>query len=177
MARLTRGDWCSLGLAGLREGGEAAIGLDAITARAERSRGSFYHHFESHSDFVEAISADWRERSIGDLSAAAAREAPEMSAPIAVVAAMADRRLERALRCLALRAPAVAADIAAVDTARLDLLRALQASPESDAAADYALIEYASLIGLQTLTPDASEGRIAALGALTAEMIAAHWNE
>ncbi|MEO1086647.1 MAG: alpha/beta family hydrolase, partial [Acidobacteriota bacterium] len=66
---------------------------------------------------------------------------------------------------------------AAVDAARIAYLRSLQADPESDAAADYALIEYAVFLGVIALSPDIPPDRAERLGRLTAEMIETHWNE
>lgn len=176
---MRRRDWLALGLEAVKEGGEDAIRLEAITARAGRTRGSFYHHFETHGDFVAGMVALWRARHTEDLIAAA-ESAPSDAARtrgLNALAATLDHRLDLAIRALASGDAGLAAAVAAVDAARTGYLRTLQADPESDAAGDYAAIEYAAFVGFQTITPEMAPARAEALGALISDMIAAHWNE
>lgn len=177
MARMGREDWLVLGLEALSDSGEAAVTLDAITARAGKTKGAFYHHFKDHDDFIDGVMGLWRTR-YTDALITAAEAAPdsERGAALNSLAAMLDHRVELAIRRLAVK-NAVAADaLRRADGARIAYLKSLQADPESDAAADYALIEYSVFIGMQSLMPEAMR-TAERLGALTAEMIAAHWNE
>lgn len=158
---MSRAHWLELGLTALSEGGPGAITLDALTARAGRTRGSFYHHFRDQEDFIAGVLSAWRERSF--LS-------PGGETPFDAL----DPALETAVRRLT---GAQAAEIvAAVDAARIRQLRDLHAAPASPAAADYAEIFYAVYLGLLTLDGGAPD-RAGALLSLTGEMIEAHWNE
>ncbi|MEM8751757.1 MAG: TetR family transcriptional regulator [Pseudomonadota bacterium] len=176
MARMGREDWAALGLAALREGGAGAIRLEAVTERAGKTRGSFYHHFESHDAFVAAMLALWRERQT-EAPIAEADAAPDPAAALNALAARLDLALERAVRRLAAEREDWAAEVAAVDAARIDRLRKLRPDPEGAAARDYATLEYAAFVGLAELAPDAPPERLEALGRLMDEMIEAHWNE
>lgn len=161
MARYSREDWLALGRAALSKTGPAALTVEALTARGGKTRGSFYHHFPAHGDFVAALAADWRR-------GAGARDAPPPDAE--------ERAIERGLRRLAETAPPVRAEIETADAARLVRLRDAQADPASPAAADYALIAHAVRLGLLA-NPVAASEQIDGLIRLVDEMIAAHWNE
>lgn len=177
MARMSRDAWLKLGLDALAADGEAAVTLDAITERADKTKGSFYHHFKTHDDFIEGMMASWRARYTDDLIAATAEGATaERGAALNSLAAVLDHRLELAIRRLSVR-NAIAADaLRRVDGARIAYLKSLQADPESEISSDYALIEYAVFLGIQALMPEGVR-TAERLGALTAEMINVHWNE
>lgn len=179
MARFGRDDWLRLGLAALADGGEPGLRLEAITGRAGKTRGSFYHHFETHDDFIAALVSAWKTQNTDALIAEAEGEdtAVASARKLNALAAGLDHRLDRAVRRLSARHPAAAEAVATVDAARIAYLRQLQADPASEASADYALIEYAVFVGIQTILPDSQPARLEALGRLTTDMIAVHWNE
>lgn len=152
---MTREDWLRLGLDALAEGGPSALVLEALTKRAGRTKGSFYHHFRDHRDFILALLALWRART--DLPLDALNPA-----------------LERAIR--GLEGAETAALIAAVDAERIERLRRRQAAPDNPAAADYATLFYAAYLGALFL-PGTSSARSASLLALAGEMIEAHWHD
>lgn len=156
MARMTKAGWIALGRAALAEAGPGALTVEALTARAGKTRGSFYHHFAAHGDFLAALARDWRES-----------PGPDDAVALAV---------ERGLRALARGDAAVAAGIAAADADRLARLRAAEADPDSAAAADYAAIRQALRIGLVG-DPAIGPERMARLLRLADEMIETHWHE
>ena len=177
MARLGPDEWIALGLAALSDGGEDAIGLDAITTRAGKTKGSFYHHFRNHDDFLGRVLVEWKQRFTDDLiEATKDGSKSDRGAALNALATALDHRLELSIRRLAVRNETAARTLRQVDGIRIAYLKSLQADPESDAAADYALIEYAVFVGMQSLMPTAVR-TAERLGGLTAEMIAAHWNE
>lgn len=179
MARMGKDDWLLLGLNALAESGEAALRIDAITVRAGKTRGSFYHHFATHDAFIDGMMKLWRDQNTTALiEAAAAEETMQIAAAtLSRMASVLDHKREQAIRRLSASNETARAAVAKVDAERLAFLRTLQADPESDAAADYALIEYAVFIGVQALLPDATTDRLLAISALTSDMIATHWNE
>lgn len=174
---LTRDDWIALGLAALRDEGPAALALNALTEQAGATRGSFYHHFADQPDFLESLVERWAAASETRLAAALAPPPDARPAPPVALLSVIDPALEAAIRALALAHPALRPAIVAADAARIRLLAAAQSDPASDAAQDYARIEYAAALGLGALglrTPAAETLRLASL---TADLVAAHWNE
>ncbi|MEX2520988.1 MAG: TetR/AcrR family transcriptional regulator [Paracoccaceae bacterium] len=160
MARLTKDDWLALGLTALAEVGAEALTIEGLTARAQKTRGSFYHHFDDREAFVVGVLEVWRRQTERLLSS-----------PDATLGDL-DLNLERAVR----RVKGAGPIVAAVDAARLARLREAQADPESPAAADYAQIAYSVFLGV-VAAPAIDAPRARALMRLTREMIAAHWNE
>lgn len=179
VARLNKSDWVQIGLNALRDGGEASLRLEAICDAAGKTRGSFYHHFETHETFVGAVLSRWRADNTDDVieASASAETIEARSDALTLLASTLDHRLELSIRRMAASNSAAADAVAAVDRRRIEYLRTLQADPVSDAAADYALLEYAVFVGLQAINPDIEPARAQALGNLTSDMIAAHWNE
>lgn len=117
MARFGRAEWLAIGRDALREGGPEALTIEALTRRAGKTRGSFYHHFPDHAGFARTLA-----------EAAAGTD---------------DLKLERALRRLPEAAPA----LAAADAARLARFRAVQPDPDGEAALAYAEIMLAVRLG------------------------------
>ena len=147
MARLGRKDWLALGRAALEEEGSSGLTVKALTRRAGRTRGSFYHHFESQGAFLRALAEDWS-ASGGD-----------------------GLKTERGLRAI----PEAAEAVAAADAARLARVRAALPVPGAEGEA-YAEIALALRLGA-LLMPAMNEARLAELQALLAAMVEAHWHE
>lgn len=160
MARMGRDHWLALGLSALMEAGPEAMTIEALTARAGKTRGSFYHHFPDRDGFVDGILDLWRRRAMTPSSwPNAAPSDPDLA-------------LERAARRMKEAGPIVAA----VDAARLSRLREAQAAPKSPAAADYAELILSVFLGVLA-SPDINAVRARTLLDLTRDMIAAHWDE
>jgi AcrR family transcriptional regulator len=75
---LTREEWIGAAVDALRRGGVEAIRIDALARALGVSRGSFYWHFRSRQELLEAILARWEEETAwliaGAGAAATARE-------------------------------------------------------------------------------------------------------
>lgn len=63
MSRLSRSDWSEVALAALAEGGVRAVAVEPLAARLGASKGSFYWHFGSRADLVDAALQLWEQRS------------------------------------------------------------------------------------------------------------------
>lgn len=166
MARFRKEDWLDLGARLLAEEGPQALTLERLTAAAERTRGSFYHHFRDREDFVLAMIARWRKRVIdGEMARHLAdprpeawrklmRESPEIM----------DYRFERELRRLAAAEPAVRAALKEADAARgagaATVLEKLHPGRADNEARAFLL--YAALVGAQWLL-DEDDPRIPAI--------------
>jgi AcrR family transcriptional regulator len=57
--RLDRGAWIAAGLAALEEGGVPAVSAAAIAKALGVTRGSFYWHFSSREELLQAVLARW----------------------------------------------------------------------------------------------------------------------
>ena len=59
--RSGRSDWLQYGVALIEE--EGNVTLESLCQRAQKTRGSFYHHFESMEGFWTALMEEWRQDS------------------------------------------------------------------------------------------------------------------
>lgn len=60
--RLSRSDWLAFGLKMLGAKGPGAIRLDAMCSAMGVTKGSFYWHFASRSEFLDSLLVQWEER-------------------------------------------------------------------------------------------------------------------
>lgn len=60
--RLGRADWIEAALAAIREGGVAAVVVEALAERLGATKGSFYWHFRDRGALVEAALEAWEQR-------------------------------------------------------------------------------------------------------------------
>jgi AcrR family transcriptional regulator len=168
MTRFTRSDWLAVGLAVLGREGPDALVLEALCQRARRTRGSFYHHFDSIDEFIAELAAHWRQTHTLDLIAKAdGRRTPrERLDHLNSLAVALDPRIEQGVRRLAARHAAVEAVCHTVDAERVAYLaRLYEASGRYSSAQALALarIEYAAFVGLQIVAPDARPKELRAL--------------
>jgi AcrR family transcriptional regulator len=132
-------DWTALGLNALREHGPAGLTVEALCAAAGRTRGSFYHHFETMDAFLSAMAERWRaeatdaviEKSLAEPDPNARRKR------LNLMANALDHRLETGIRLLAAQNAGVAKIVEAADAARetgiAKLLAASFGLPRSEA--------------------------------------------
>jgi AcrR family transcriptional regulator len=159
MARLSGADWLDFGLRRLAEAGPEALTIEALCAAAGKTKGSFYHHFETVESFRAALAAHWRERdteAIIELSSQPA-EAGERLGALNRLTSRLDRRLELGMRRLAAQDEAVEAACRAVDRRRIGHLIRLYSGLEGfsgEEAELLAQVTYAAFIGFQTIAPE-----------------------
>lgn len=161
--RFSRSDWLKLAARLLGEEGPSAITIERMTEVAGRTRGSFYHHFQSREGFLVALMDWWRAQlmegyddtfltaSSQDTLRACMREAPLSWDP----------RFERGIRQLAVAEPIVAATLSGIDEMRIAGVAAMIARlrPDVDDPESLAFIQYAVVVGLQwLLSPDDPRG-------------------
>lgn len=158
--RFGRGDWVALGLARLAEIGPEALTLEALCDAAQRSKGSFYHHFLDHAAFVDAVLVAWRDQAL-DAVIRLADEAGDAAGRLSRLndlAARLDPGLEAAMRRFAAVEPKAAEAVRAVDERRVAYLAELTAARFGvgpPAARTIAEIEYAVFIGHLAVWPQA----------------------
>lgn len=159
MARLRHADWLSLGLAALAETGPEALTIEALCQRAERSKGSFYHHFETIETYRQALAEFWRHRDTEAIIAATsqARVAAENLDALNRLTSHLDMALEQGMRRLGAGDPQVSDVIRSVDRRRIGhLVKLYVATGEfaPEAAELLAQVTYAAFVGFQIIAPD-----------------------
>ncbi len=157
-ARTTRRDWIEEGHRILADEGDAALTVDALCNRLDRTKGSFYHHFGGRADFVRAVLEAWEreatdrlietgrgEGSVEDRLRAVNRQASELR----------NARLERAIRGWASREALARTAQDRVDRRRLAFLEELCAERmgAGEAAERLARVFQLTFVGAQHLDP------------------------
>lgn len=157
--RLTDDAWLALGLVALAEAGPDALTIDALCLRAERSKGSFYHHFESIAAYRERLVAHWRERDTEEIIrlSLAHRESTGQLDALNRLTSHLDMRLEQAMRKLGAQDPIVAHVVREVDRRRTGFLVQLHLATGDFAPDDAELVaqvSYAAFVGFQVIAPE-----------------------
>lgn len=160
MARLRLADWLEMGLAALAETGPEALTIEALCLRAGRSKGSFYHHFETIEAYRLALAEFWRARDTEAIIAATTTaRAPEDLEALNRLTSHLDMRLEQGMRRLGAVDSEVAVIIRAVDRRRIGHLVKLYGETGDfapEAAELLAQITYAAFVGFQVIAPEMS---------------------
>lgn len=147
--------WLEAGLAALVEEGGPGLTIERLCARTDKTRGSFYHHFEDHDGFIRALVALWWRRQTEEVIART-KAAPSQSAALHETVRGLDHRLDVAMRRFGGEHMIAGAGVAAVDDRRLRHLAGLYRAAGKDEASalDLARVEYALLVGWQMLWSD-----------------------
>ncbi|WP_282605013.1 TetR/AcrR family transcriptional regulator [Pelagibius sp. Alg239-R121] len=176
--RLGRQDWLEIGLRQLATAGPGALRIDRLCGAANKTRGSFYHHFEDRAVFVTAMLDHWSQHH----TEAVIREVERHDDPRAKraalnqLAAALDQGVETAIRRMAATDQAARNAVERVDGRRIGYLAEINAQefdlPDSDAAL-LAEVEYATFVGYQNLFPAAGQERYERVGRLLDVMVRA----
>lgn len=152
-------DWVALGADELRRCGPTPFTVESLCARAQRTKGSFYHHFEGIQAFTLAVVRHWIELE----TEIVARAALEAAGPIERLKAMwqltagTDHRLELGVRALAINDPGIGELVAGTDDRRETIMTALLAEAyglEEARAKGFARIFHALHLSAQMRAPD-----------------------
>lgn len=120
-------DWVELGIEKLKTNGPRALTLDQLCHAAGRTRGSFYHHFESVEQLIDEVAVRWRVTETDNIATASLDE-PDALAALALMVRHTDAidyRLERGIRMLATAYPSVRDIVEAADQRRESVMRDL----------------------------------------------------
>jgi AcrR family transcriptional regulator len=135
-SKLGRQDWIKAGLTVLAESGVGAVRVESLARRINMTKGSFYWHFKSHNDLLEAILAEWVEidtnsiieqvnRLDADPKTKLLRLFELAIADDGLTPRLAEGGIENAIRAWATNDPKIAPVLAQVDQRRLDYTKDL----------------------------------------------------
>lgn len=157
MARTTRTDWLEQGLNLLVEQGVSAVTIDAMCRLMKVTKGSFYHHFESQPDFLEALLQHWEENyTTRFITESQVGETPtEQLQRLSAQVIEAHGASEVVIRAWALTSPLARAYQEQVDARRLAYLREvwMQIVKDEARAETIANLMYSIVIGAQSMLP------------------------
>lgn len=177
--RFSQQDWIDLGLKQLAEKGPGGLTIERVCDAAERTRGSFYHHFPDHERFMSSMMQYWKKRNTDDVIAAV-EEAPKnkTNALNAIVSEL-NHRLEGRIRQLAQKERSVLEVLEQADADRINFIAKLyqqNTNLSRSEAMKTARLEYACYVGAQTLWPDETPSVLKKLGDAFAAMAEAYFN-
>lgn len=164
-SRLTKQGWLEIGMAAMSEVGPDGLTIDAICERAQKTRGSFYHHFKSTDDYLATLLEWWKQTftlKIIEKTEKLSRPA-EKHDHLNHLAAHLDPRAEQAFRQLAARDEKAALVVHEVDKIRVAYLtRLYEQSPHYtiSQAGIIAKTEYAAWVGFQLIEPNATPAQM-----------------
>jgi AcrR family transcriptional regulator len=158
MTRVTRDDWIEEGFRVLVEEGDGGLTVDALCARLDRSKGSFYHHFEGRPGYVHSLLESWERAATDRLIETGHADAPveaRMRAVNRQASELKNARLERAIRGWSAREPLAREVQDRVDRRRLAFLEELcvERMGESEDARRLARVFQLAFVGAQHLDP------------------------
>ena len=163
--RLTKQGWLDIGMVAMSETGPDGLTIDAICARAGKTRGSFYHHFKSTDIYLNELVLWWKKCFTLDVIEKTEKHTKPSGKHdnLNQLAAHLDPKAEQAFRQLAARDKHAAQIVREVDDIRIAYLTRLyqHSSLYDDAqAAIIAKTEYAAWVGFQLIEPDASPAQM-----------------
>ncbi|MEO1170675.1 MAG: TetR/AcrR family transcriptional regulator [Myxococcota bacterium] len=151
--RLSADDWITAGMTLLSKEGESALTLERLCRFTGKTRGSFYHHFDSMEVYIEALLTQWRRSHTESIIALAEEEVDPKGRldRLEREVAQVDHRLDQIIRRWADYQPRAKTALAAVDETRVDYIaRCLRGLGIEEAQAQvFAELEYLMFLGAQ----------------------------
>ena len=125
--RLGRGDWIEAAKTALLKGGVHAVKVDLLARALHITRGSFYWHFASRAELLDALLDRWREQNTAPFRAIAGRGGAATERFLEIVRLWLDERefepaFDGAIREWARESAAVAAELEKIDQERMAIL-------------------------------------------------------
>ena len=160
MSRFGKDDWMKVGYAALKSSVPDAMTLDGLCGRAQKTKGSFYHHFSSVPDFIKSLLDDWETTATQAVTADVEKSSRGLRGLqlLQQITSELDVQTEKAVRSLAERSQDALGHIQRVDAQRIAFLERLHQSlpgATRQRAALLARVEYATFVGLMYIDQDA----------------------
>ena len=125
--RLTRNNWLETGLNLLATEGEKALTIERLCQVANRTKGSFYHHFKNRDEFINALLQYWQSEHTSRIISTVEQldDLNERRQKLDRLAASLDSQIERAIRNWACGDERVQQALKSVDEKRINYLAKL----------------------------------------------------
>ncbi|NJM70210.1 MAG: TetR/AcrR family transcriptional regulator [Scytonema sp. RU_4_4] len=158
--RLTRENWLEMGLHLLGAEGEKALTIERLCQVANRTKGSFYHHFKNRDEFINALLDYWQSEYTSRIISTVEQldNLSDRRRELDRLAASIDNQIERAIRNWSSVDEQVKQVLKRVDEKRINYLAQLIAELvqlDEEMAFELAIVEYAVFVGVQHLFPNA----------------------
>ena len=157
MARKTKQDWLMAGVTILIESGAQALTIDRLLKQVGVSKGSFYHHFANHADFVTQFLTFYAEEGTYNIIATCDAEATPLKRLLKLIDVVtnSESSIEVAMRAWSQQDQRVKALQIKIDARRLAyLLAQFRPITRNDTlATQLAQLTYSILIGSQHQQP------------------------
>lgn len=153
MARLTKADWIRRGIKVLNDEGYAAIKIEHLCVKFSVTKGSFYHHFESISDYEELLLRYWETETLGRIKEvvhSGQNPKDRLSLMIKEVFSLSGKT-ELSLRAWALHNRSVKKYLDKMDAERIGVTRSLylEVGVPKERAGELAEFAYTAWLGIQ----------------------------
>lgn len=174
--RFHKEDWLELGLNRLAQDGADALRLKDLCIAADRTIGSFYHHFEDQDAFFDAMMKHWRKTNTQNViqQIEAIPDDKIKAERLGVIAHTMNQATEIGIRNFARQNTVAAEMVVEVDEERIQYLNKLyqkRFSIPSALARDLAELEYAAFVGTQSVWGSGGFERGQVLSALFDRMV------
>lgn len=151
--RLSREDWAAAALRALAYAGVAAVAVEPIAQQLGTTKGSFYWHFASRDELLQAALGRWEREHTLEVNAAVDAESADPHERLRALVSRAVRMAERDPVGVTLLAsadhPMVAPVLERVTRIRLEYLTRLfqELGLSAEAAQNHALLTYSAYLG------------------------------
>ena len=159
--RFARIDWLELGFQQLKQDGALSLTVENLCELANKTRGSFYFHFENMDAFLLALAQEWKEQFTDAVTIETKGEITRSDLLNRLVGCL-DPELESRMRELAVIRKPLQKLVAETDQQRINWLAELYAQSGHFNAADakqLARIEYSAFVGFRLVEPELSNAQ------------------
>ncbi len=161
MERLDKNSWLLEGFKSLEAEGFSRITVDNLCKKQKRSKGSFYYHFKNIEGYIEELMKYW----VQEYTIIPIKTAEINQTPVLIYRALADMvfkspyKVERVIRAWGYSNLVIRKYVDKVDKIRINYMVGLKKEAGSDEKTAYnsAVLEFATLIGIQQLYPGIPE--------------------
>ncbi len=163
--RYTKQSWLELGLQVLAKTGPNGLTIETLCERAQKTRGSFYFHFESINGFLESLADEWHQRFNEQIIANGPTKSSRRDL-LNELAGRLDPAIETGIRQLAISNTEVQKRVTIADKERIAWLAKLYSTSghyDGDKSSELATLEYAAFIGFRLVEPEMDTARSKAL--------------
>ena len=158
--RFDKNSWITLGLKNLSQHEYMDITIDQLCASAGKTKGSFYFHFSTIDEYLEALTWFWLNEYTTKITSRSTSNSTRLDL-LNQLAARLDLNLETSIRKLAIKNSAVQKIVTQADQLRIKWLAELYINSgnySKSEAFNLASIEIAAFTGFRLISPDMKPG-------------------